>query len=67
MSTCVSNGTNCVPLAACATYTSKTSCNSGGLSNEICAFTPATSGSSTGKCQVMSSCADGSSDQASCA
>nr|CAA09180.1 surface antigen G [Paramecium tetraurelia] len=68
LSTCVSNGTACIPKANCSTYTSKTACNSGGLDG-ICVFTQSTAtgaAAGTGTCALMTACTIANNDQTAC-
>nr|P17053.1 RecName: Full=G surface protein, allelic form 168; Flags: Precursor [Paramecium primaurelia]CAA36378.1 unnamed protein product [Paramecium primaurelia] len=68
LSTCVSNGTACIPKANCSTYTSKIACNSGGLDG-ICVFTQSTAtgaAAGTGTCALMTACTVANNDQTAC-
>nr|P13837.1 RecName: Full=G surface protein, allelic form 156; Flags: Precursor [Paramecium primaurelia]CAA27514.1 unnamed protein product [Paramecium primaurelia] len=68
LSTCVSNGTACIPKANCSTYTSKVACNSGGLDG-ICVFTQSTAtgaAAGTGTCALMTACTVANNDQTAC-
>nr|AAS94225.1 surface antigen A [Paramecium tetraurelia] len=68
LSTCVSNGTACIPKANCSTYTNKIACNSGGLDG-ICVFTQSTATGAvagTGTCALMTSCTTANNDQIAC-
>lgn len=63
---CVSDGTKCIPRAACSTYTTKTACNAGGTDGDgVCVF-KAGATTTTGTCSKMTSCASANSDQDAC-
>lgn len=67
MTSCVSNGTNCIPKAACSSYTAKDACNFGGTDG-LCAFTPgSTTTPNVGTCKAMTQCSDANSDTLACA
>ena len=64
LSGCVSDGAKCIAKAACSTYTTKISCNSGGTDG-VCVFTASTAtgaAAGSGTCKAMTACADAASD-----
>jgi hypothetical protein len=68
LSTCVSDGTNCIAKANCQTYKMKSSCNAAG-SDGICVFTASTVVNATvgtGSCSLMTACTTANSDQTAC-
>ncbi|CAK82827.1 unnamed protein product (macronuclear) [Paramecium tetraurelia] len=66
---CVLDNNICIPKANCSTYTSKTACNSGGISNQICVFEQQSGQDAIlgiGTCTLMTECSTANNDQNAC-
>ncbi|CAD8162524.1 unnamed protein product [Paramecium pentaurelia] len=62
---CVSNGSVCIDLNYCASYTTKVACASGGIDGQ-CAFQPNASKSNDGICKLFTQCSDADNDKDVC-
>ncbi|CAD8157933.1 unnamed protein product [Paramecium octaurelia] len=66
---CVLDNNICIPKANCSSYTSKTACNSGGISGQICVFEQQSGQNAIlgiGTCTLMTECSTANNDQNAC-
>lgn len=62
---CVSNGTKCIDIGKCSSYTDKEACNGGGTDG-LCVFTPSQNNPLVGSCKLMTSCESANNDAIAC-
>ncbi|CAD8182439.1 unnamed protein product [Paramecium octaurelia] len=62
---CISNGSMCIDINYCSSYTTKVACASGGIDGQ-CAFVPSASKANDGVCKLFTQCSDADNDKDVC-